>query len=60
MLIYVVSAVQIKVPVGQPSMPGADASIPANVYENYSHINENTQKEAWCGSNLLSVVYGMD
>ena len=60
MLIYVVSAVKIKVPAGQPSMPGADASIPANAYENYSHINENTQKEPWCGSNLLSVVYGMD
>ena len=30
-----VSAVQIEVPAGQPSMPGADASIPANAYENY-------------------------
>ena len=30
-----VSAVQIEVPTGQPSMPGADASIPANAYENY-------------------------
>ena len=30
-----VSAVQIEVPVGQPPMPGADASIPANAYENY-------------------------
>ena len=30
-----VSAVQIEVPDGQPPMPGADASIPANVYENY-------------------------
>ena len=30
-----VSAVQIKVPAGQPPMPGADASIPANAYENY-------------------------
>ena len=28
-----VSAVQIKVPEGQPPMPGADASIPANAYE---------------------------
>ena len=41
-----VSAVQIEVPAGQPPMPGADASIPANAYENYSHINENAQKEA--------------
>ena len=30
-----VSAVQIEVPAGQPSMPGADASISANAYENY-------------------------
>lgn len=30
-----VSAVQIEVPEGQPPVPGADASIPANVYENY-------------------------
>ena len=30
-----VSAVQIEVPTGQPPMPGADASIPANAYENY-------------------------
>ena len=30
-----VSAVQIEVPAGQPPMPGADASIPANAYENY-------------------------
>ena len=30
-----VSAVQIEVPAGQPLMPGADASIPANAYENY-------------------------
>ena len=30
-----VSAVQIEVPAGQPAMPGADASIPANAYENY-------------------------
>ena len=29
-----VSAVQIEVPAGQPPMPGADASIPANAYEN--------------------------
>ena len=30
-----VSAVQIEVPAGQLAMPGADASIPANAYENY-------------------------
>ena len=30
-----VSAVQIEVPAGRPPMPGADASIPANAYENY-------------------------
>ena len=30
-----ISAVQIEVPAGQPPMPGADASIPANAYENY-------------------------
>ena len=30
-----VSAVQIEVPAGQPPMPGADASIPANAYESY-------------------------
>ena len=30
-----VSAAQIEVPAGQPAMPGADASIPANAYENY-------------------------
>ena len=30
-----VSAVQIEVPTGQPPMPGSDASIPANAYENY-------------------------
>ena len=41
-----VSAVQIEVPAGQPPIPGADASIPANAYENYSHINENAKKEA--------------
>lgn len=41
-----VSAVQIEVPAGQPPVPGAEASIPANAYENYSHINENAQKEA--------------
>ncbi len=28
-----VSAVQIEVPAGQPPMPGADASIPANAHE---------------------------
>ena len=38
-----VSAVQIEVPKWQPPVPGADASIPANAYENYSHINENGQ-----------------
>ena len=41
-----VNAVQIEVPKWQPPVPGADASIPANAYENYSHINENAQKEA--------------
>ena len=41
-----VNAVQIEVPKWQPPVPGADVSIPANVYENYSHINENAQKEA--------------
>ena len=41
-----VSAVQIEVPKWQPPVPGADASIPANAYKNYSHINENAQKEA--------------
>ena len=30
-----VSAVQIEVPKWQPPVPGADASIPANAYENY-------------------------
>ena len=30
-----VSAVQIEVPAGQPPVPGADASISANAYENY-------------------------
>ena len=35
-----VSAVQIEVPEGQPPVPGADASIPANAYENYRHINK--------------------
>ena len=30
-----VSAVQIEVPSGQPPVPGADASISANAYENY-------------------------
>ena len=33
-----VSAVQIEVPAGQPPMPGADASIPANAYENYRPV----------------------
>lgn len=41
-----VSAVQIEVPVGQPPMPGADASIPVNAYENYRHINEVAEQEA--------------
>lgn len=41
-----VSAIQIEVPRWQPPVPGADASIPANAYENYSHINENAKKEA--------------
>ena len=41
-----VSAVQIEVPAGQPLMPGADASIPANAYENYRHINEVAEKKA--------------
>ena len=41
-----VSAVQIEVPAGQPPMPGADVSIPANAYENYRHINEVAEQEA--------------
>ena len=41
-----VSAVQIEVPKGQPPMPGADVSIPANAYENYRHINEVAEQEA--------------
>ena len=41
-----VSAVQIEVPAGQPPMPGADASIPANAYENYRHINKVAEQEA--------------
>ena len=41
-----VSAVQIEVPKWQPSVPGANASIPANAYENYSHINEKAIQEA--------------
>ena len=41
-----VSAVQIEVPKWQPPVPGADASIPANAYENYSHSNEKAIK---CG-----------
>ena len=41
-----VSAVQIEVLAGQPPMPGADASIPANAYENYRHINEVAEKKA--------------
>ena len=39
-----VSAVQIEVPKWQPPVPGADTSIPANAYENYSHINERQYK----------------
>ena len=41
-----VSAVQIEVPAGQPPMPGADASIPANAYENYRHINAVAEQKA--------------
>ena len=41
-----VSAVQIEVPKGQPPVPGADASIPANTYENYRHINEVAEQKA--------------
>ena len=41
-----VSAVQIEVPTGQPPMPGDDASIPANAYENYRHVNEVAEKKA--------------
>ena len=41
-----VSAVQIEVPKWQPPVPGANASIPANAYENYSHINEKAIQEA--------------
>ena len=41
-----VSAVQIEVPAGQPPMPGADARIPANAYENYRHINEVAEQKA--------------
>ena len=41
-----VSAVQIEVPKWQPPVPGADTSIPANAYENYSHINEKAIQEA--------------
>ena len=41
-----VSAVQIELPAGQPPMPGADASIPTNAYENYRHINEVAEKKA--------------
>ena len=40
-----VSAVQIEVPKWQPPVPGADASIPANAYENYSHINKMRKKK---------------
>ena len=41
-----VNAVQIEVPKWQPPVPGADTSIPANAYENYSHINEKAIQEA--------------
>ena len=41
-----VSAVQIEVPKGQAPVPGADASIPANAYENYRHINKVAEHEA--------------
>lgn len=41
-----VNAVQIEVPKWQPPVPGADASIPANAYENYFHINEKVIQEA--------------
>ena len=41
-----VSAVQIEVPKGQPPVPGADASIPANAHENYRHINEVAEQKA--------------
>ena len=41
-----VSAVQIEVPKWQPPVLGADGSIPANAYENYSHINEKAIQEA--------------
>ena len=41
-----VSAVQIEVPKWQPPVPGVDASIPANAYENYSHINKKAIQEA--------------
>ena len=41
-----VNAVQIEVPKWQPPVPGANASIPANAYENYSHINEKAIQEA--------------
>ena len=41
-----VNAVQIEVPKWQPPVPGADVSIPANAYENYSHINEKAIQEA--------------
>ena len=48
-----VSAVQIEVPAGQPPMPGADVSIPANAYENYRHINKVAEQEAESYSCLL-------
>ena len=48
-----VSAVQIEVPAGQPPLPGADASIPANTYENYRHINEVAEIKAYKSSIFL-------
>ena len=50
-----VSAVQIEVPAGQPPMPGADASIPANAYENYRHINEVAEKKAESFSQFIKL-----
>ena len=41
-----VSAVQIEVPAGQPPMPGADASILANAYENYRAGNLSNYKSS--------------
>lgn len=41
-----VCAVQIEVPKEQPPVPGINASIPANAYENYRHINKVAEQEA--------------